>query len=258
MIDTHAHIYLEEFDGKIEQIMRNADEAGVNKILMPNIDVHSIGAMLKVEEFYPDKCHAMIGLHPCYVKEDYKDQLKVIEDWLSRRSFLAIGEIGTDLYWEKTYWNQQVEAFHIQCELALHYDLPIVVHCRESINETILMIEEYASRGLKGVFHCFTGDIAQAERITTQGFYLGIGGVSTFKNGGLDSVVPHLDKSKIILETDSPYLAPAPMRGRRNEPGFLIHICRKLSALLNIDMKGVDDLTTHNANRLFFPNLVFE
>ena len=255
MIDTHAHIYAEEFAGDIEEVMLNAKEVGVDKILMPNIDVHSIDSLLDLEKAYPGRCYAMMGLHPCYVKDDFRKQLEVVESWFSKRSFLAVGAIGTDLYWDKTYWDQQVEAFHFQCELALNYDLPVAIHCRDSIDETIAMVEEYAGKGLRGVFHCFTGTVEQAERISQQGFYLGIGGVSTFKNGGMDKVIPKLDRSRIILETDAPYLAPAPMRGKRNEPGFLVHIVKKLSEFLGISPQEVENLTTLNANELFFPNL---
>ncbi|MBC6410083.1 MAG: TatD family hydrolase [Ekhidna sp.] len=255
MIDTHAHIYSKEFEKDIEEVINHAVEIGVDKILMPNIDIDSIDPMLKLEENHAGTCYAMMGLHPCYVKDDYKERLKIVEEWFSKRDFLAVGEIGTDLYRDKTYRNQQVEAFHFQCELALKYALPIVIHCRESIDENIAMVEEYAGKGIKGVFHCFTGNIAQAERIIAQGFYLGIGGVSTFKNGGLDKVIPHLDKSKIVLETDAPYLAPTPKRGERNEPKLLTHICEKISAYLEMSFEEVDELTTRNAERLFFPEL---
>lgn len=253
MIDTHAHIYSEEFSGEIDLILENASAAGISKILMPNIDVSTIDSMIQLERAYPEQCYAMMGLHPCYVKEDFKEQLEVIEGWFRRRKFLAVGEIGTDLYWDKTYWKEQVEAFHFQCELALTYDLPVVIHCRDSIDENIALVEEYSSRSLRGVFHCFTGSLQQAEKILSQGFYLGIGGVATFKNGGLDKVIPHLDQNKIVLETDAPYLAPAPKRGKRNEPSYLSHICSKLSGYLQMSTEEIDQLTTLNAKKLFFP-----
>ena len=253
MIDTHAHIYAEEFEEDIEEVVNRATAIGIDKILMPNIDANSIDAMLRLEENYTGICYAMMGLHPCHVKSDYKEQLKVVEEWFAKRHFLAVGEIGTDLYWDKTYWNPQVEAFHFQCEIALKYDLPVAIHCRKSLDENIAMVEEYSGKGLKGVFHCFTGSIVQAERIVDQGFYLGLGGVSTFKNGGLDRIIPHLEKSKIVLETDAPYLAPTPKRGKRNEPKLLIHICEKIAEYLKMSVKEVDELTTGNAERLFFP-----
>jgi len=257
MIDTHAHIYYETFQEDIEEVIDRAAAVGVDKILMPNIDINSIDSMLQLEEDYAGTCYAMMGLHPCYVKDDYREQLKVVGEWFTKRGFLAVGEIGTDLYWDKTYRNQQVEAFHFQCEIALKYDLPIVVHCRESIDENIAMVEEYSGRGLKGVFHCFSGNIDQAEKIMSQGFYLGIGGISTFKNGGLDRVIPLLDKSKILLETDAPYLAPTPKRGKRNEPAFLAHICERIAAYLAMSFKEVGELTTENVERLFFPESTF-
>jgi len=258
MIDTHAHIYAEEFEADLLEVVQRAHEFGVEKILMPNIDVNSIEPMLRLEQEYPEVCYSMMGLHPCYVEEDYKEQLKIVEEWLSRRSFLAVGEIGTDLYWDRTYWSQQIEAFHIQCELALKYDLPIVIHCRESIDENISMVEEYAGKGLRGVFHCFTGSVEQGKRIIEQDFYIGLGGVSTFKKGGLDAVIPHLDTSKLLLETDSPYLSPSPHRGKRNEPSYLVHIRQKIAEYLNLSIEEVDNLTTENANKLFFPTLMLK
>lgn len=252
MIDTHAHIYASEFEGESKAIVDAALLAGVTKILMPNIDRHSIDPMLSLASAYPGICYPMMGLHPCYVKDDYQEQLSIISKAFSEHTFLAVGEIGTDLYWDKSHWDQQVEAFHYQCELALRHDLPIVIHCRESIDETIAMVASCSGRGLKGVFHCFTGSVDQAMQIAEEGFYLGLGGVSTFKNGGMDQVIPHLPKDRIVLETDAPYLAPAPMRGKRNEPAFLSHICRKVAEYLRLTTDEVTALTTANANRLFF------
>ncbi|MEQ9466673.1 MAG: TatD family hydrolase [Ekhidna sp.] len=253
MIDTHAHIYLEHFQEDMEEVIQRAMDAGVKKILLPNIDSTSIDSMLKLEEKYPGVCHAMMGLHPCSVKEDFKKELKLVEEWLEKRPFLAIGEMGTDLYWDKTFWEQQKEAFHFQCELALKHDLPIVIHCRETIDETIELVRNYEGRGLRGVFHCFTGTVEQARQITELNFYLGLGGVSTFKNGGMDQVIPHLDRSRIILETDSPYLTPAPHRGKRNEPAYVSLVADKVAEYLAITKEALDELTTANANALFFP-----
>lgn len=252
MIDSHAHIYLEDFEDDLEEVIQRAKEEGVEKILMPNIDSESVEAMLKVELKYPEICIPMMGLHPCSVSENYKDQLKLVEDWFKKRQFLAVGEIGTDLYWDKTFWPQQQEAFHFQCNLALEYNLPIVIHCRDSINETIRMVNEYHEKGLCGVFHCFNGSVEQAKEITEMGFYLGLGGVSTFKNGGMDQVIPFLDKTKIILETDSPYLTPAPYRGKRNEPAYVSLVAKKVSEYLNISIEAVIKLTVGNTKKLFF------
>lgn len=253
MIDTHAHIYLEHFSEDIDDVVKRATEAGVEKILLPNIDSSTIEPMLALESKYSEVCHSMIGLHPCSVKDDFEKELAHIEVWLTKHSFLAIGEIGTDLYWDKSYWNEQKQAFSYQCELALKYDLPIVIHCRESIEETIDLVSPFESRGLKGVFHCFTGSVEQARQITDLGFYLGLGGVSTFKNGGLDTVIPKLEPSKILLETDSPYLTPSPHRGKRNEPKYTVLVAEKISEYLSISREELDELTTKNANRLFFP-----
>ena len=252
MIDSHAHIYLDDFKDDLDQMIKRAKDAGVTKVLMPNIDKDSIDDMLQVEQDYPEICSAMIGLHPCSVKEDYKEQLALVETWLIKRKFLAVGEIGTDLYWDKSFWPQQQESFHFQCELALQHNLPIVIHCRESIDETIDMVAAYEDRGLRGVFHCFTGSVKQAEQITGLGFYLGIGGVSTFKNGGMDQVIPYLDKSKIILETDSPYLTPVPHRGKRNEPAYVSLVADKVGEYLQLARKEVIKLTVDNTHQLFF------
>ena len=253
MIDTHAHIYLEHFQNDLDDVIDRALKAGVKKILLPNIDRTSIDSMLKLEEQYPEVCYPMMGLHPCSVNEDFEKELQLVEDWFEKRSFLAVGEMGTDLYWDKTFWEQQKKAFHFQCELALTHDLPIVIHCRESIDETIDLVKKYQGRGLKGVFHCFTGTSDQGKLITDMGFFLGLGGVSTFKNGGMDHVIPHLDPSKIILETDSPYLTPTPHRGKRNEPAYVSLVADKVSDYLNITKEELDALTTANANELFFP-----
>ncbi len=253
MIDTHAHIYLPPFDKDIDQVIDHAINVGINKILLPNIDSTTIESMLKLEEKYPSICFPMIGLHPCSVSKDYEKELQLIEKWLSRRKFLAIGEIGTDLYWDKTFWNQQKEAFNFQCELALKYDYPIVIHCRETLEETIELVKKYSEKGLRGIFHCFTGSKDQAEKIIKMGFYIGIGGVSTFKNSHLDEIIPTLDKTKILLETDSPYLTPTPLRGKRNEPAYLKYIAQKLAKCLNLTLTEIDILTSSNTNALFFP-----
>ena len=252
MIDTHAHIYLEHFSEDVDEVIKRAIDKGIEKIFLPNIDSSTIEQMIELEDRYPDVCYAMIGLHPCSVKEDFHKELEIVEKWLDKRSFLAIGEMGTDLYWDKTFWNQQKEAFHFQSELAIKYNLPVVIHCRETIDETISLVAEYSGRGLRGVFHCFTGSVEQAQKITKLGFYLGLGGVSTFKNGGLDTVIPELDQSKIILETDSPYLTPTPYRGKRNEPAYTSLVADKVSEYLNMSLEAIDKLTTENANELFF------
>jgi len=192
-----------------------------------------------------------MGLHPCSVKKDFEKELYLVENWLSKRSFAAIGEMGTDLYWDKSFWEEQKEAFKIQVAWAKQYDLPIVIHCRESIEETITLIEELKSEKLRGVFHCFTGTAEQATRINKLGFYLGLGGVATFKNSGLDKVIPNLDLDYLILETDSPYLSPVPYRGKRNEPSYIPIIGEKIAQLMNKSVDEIQLATTNNALTLF-------
>ena len=251
MIDTHAHLFDEQFAADIDQEIEQCKALGINKILLPNIDSESIDPMLSLSDLYPDYCLPMIGLHPCSVFDDFQSQLKWVEDWLSKRKFWAIGEMGTDLYWDKSFWKQQQDAFKSQCELALSADLPIVIHCRETIDQTIEMVKPYASKGLKGVFHCFTGSVEQGKQIMDLGFYLGIGGVVTFKNGGLDRVLPEIGLEQLVLETDSPYLAPTPHRGKRNSPSFLPLICQKIANILEISVSEVSEKTDNNAQSLF-------
>lgn len=250
-IDTHAHIYLSEFDTDKEQMIGRCKEAGVKKVFMPNIDHTSIDAMMEWEITNDPLCIAMMGLHPCSVKKDFEKELYLAENWLSKRSFAAIGEMGTDLYWDKSFWEEQKEAFKIQVAWAKQYNLPIVIHCRESIEETITLIEELKSEKLRGVFHCFTGTAEQATRINKLGFYLGLGGVATFKNSGLDKVIPNLDLDYLILETDSPYLSPVPYRGKRNEPSYIPIIGEKIAQLMNKSVDEIQLATTNNALTLF-------
>ncbi|MFY0689432.1 MAG: TatD family hydrolase [Cyclobacteriaceae bacterium] len=251
LIDSHAHIFLEHFDDDLDAVVDEAQRSGVKKILLPNIDSTTIDSMLRVERLYPDLCHSMIGLHPCSVKENYEEELRIVEEWLEKRSFVAIGEIGTDLYWDKTYWPEQQKAFNAQCELALQYKLPVVIHCRESIDETIELVMPFAKQGLKGVFHCFTGTVEQGDQIRSLGFCLGIGGVATFKNGGMDKVLPKLGIDQLILETDSPYLTPSPYRGKRNVPGYTSLVCERVAELLDMQPDLVAEATTKNCQDLF-------
>jgi TatD DNase family protein len=193
----------------------------------------------------------MMGLHPCSVKKDFEKELYIVEDWLAKRKFKAIGEMGTDLYWDKTFWNEQLEAFRIQVDWAKKYSLPIVIHCRESLDQTIELVEQHSDGKLTGVFHCFTGTVEQAERIIKAGFYLGIGGVSTFKKGGMDVVIPDVDINHIVLETDSPYLAPVPHRGKRNEPAYIPLVAARIAELKKVSLEEVQKITTQNAAKLF-------
>ena len=248
LIDTHAHIYLPEFDNDRTFILEEAEKAGISRILLPAIDSGTHEAMLKTEEEYKS-CTAMMGLHPCSVKENYEEELVVIEEWLTKRKFIAIGEIGLDFYWDKTFTDQQYKAFHRQIELALQYSIPIVIHSRDAIDECIAVVEQYPT--LQGVFHCFSGDREQAERILKTSFYLGIGGVVTFKNAGLDKVVEHIGLERVVLETDAPYLAPVPYRGKRNLPGYTRLVAEKVATLKGLSVEEIAELTTENANKLF-------
>jgi TatD DNase family protein len=250
-IDTHAHIYLDEFQEDRDQMLQRADEKSVQRIYMPNVDHTSIDNMLHLESKYPGRCFPMMGLHPCYVKQDFQQELYLVEEWLSKKKFAAVGEIGTDLYWDKTFWEQQQEAFRTQVNWAKKYNLPVVIHCRESIDETISLVNELKDEKLTGIFHCFSGNASQARKIIEMNFYLGIGGVATFKKGGLDSVLPEVGLDKLVLETDSPYLAPVPFRGKRNEPSYIPLIAARVAEILNVPLDDVKKATTENALQIF-------
>lgn len=251
MTDSHAHIYLDKFKSDIDKILAKAFEENVNKIYMPNIDHTTIEGMLKLEEQYNGKCFSMMGLHPCSVNKDFEKELSVVEKWLFKRSFTAVGEIGIDLYWDKTYFEQQKEAFRIQTAWAKKLNLPIVIHTRNSMAETIELLEEVYEDGLTGVVHCFTGNLDDAKRIIKLGFKLGIGGVATFKNGGLDTVIPHIDLKHLLLETDSPYLSPKPHRGKRNEPSYIPIIAQRIADLKETTINEVEKVTDANATDFF-------
>jgi TatD DNase family protein len=207
--------------------------------------------MLEVEKAFPSHCFAMMGLHPCYVKENVHDELAMMEAWLTKRTFSAIGEIGLDYHWDKTYINEQKKAFRTQIEWSLQYNRPIVIHTREATKDTIEIVKEYAPKGVRGVFHCFSGSVETARQIIDLGFYLGIGGVLTYKNAGLQEVVQLIDLKHIVLETDAPYLSPVPHRGKRNESSYTLFIAEKLANLKGIDLTTVANITTENALKLF-------
>lgn len=251
LIDTHAHIYSTKFDSDRDQVVQDIREAGVERIYMPNVDVNTIESMLACEEKYPGLCIPMMGLHPCDVKEDFEDQLIVMEEWLNKRSFAAVGEIGLDLYWDKSFFEQQKKALRIQIGWAKAKNLPIVLHCRESMDETIAIVKEEHDGKLRGIFHCFNGNVSQARQIIELGFLLGIGGVATYKNGGLDLVIPEIGLENLVLETDAPYLAPVPYRGKRNSPAYLPFIAEKIGDYLEISKEMVALKTKENALNLF-------
>lgn len=248
LIDTHAHVYLPEFDSDRDLIMQRAAAEGVGTIFLPAIDSTTHKAMLATERDYP-VCRSMMGLHPCSVKEDYETELAVVAQYLQERPFIAVGEIGLDFYWDQTFTTQQYDAFRRQISLALQHNLPIVIHSRNATAECIDVAKEFP--GVRGVFHCFSGNEAQARALMDLGFYLGIGGVVTFKNSGLDKVVQAIGLSHLILETDAPYLAPVPYRGKRNEPGYTRLVAEKVSQLLGLSIDDVEKITTTNAKKLF-------
>jgi TatD DNase family protein len=250
MIETHAHIYDAQFADDRPQMLQRAWEAGIEQIWMPNCDQSTIEGMMELAEAYPGRCLPMMGLHPCYVTDKVDEQLRVVEDWLDRYPFLAIGEIGMDLYWDKTFREQQEEAFLVQCGLALRHNLWIDIHSRSAFWETVALIEKFADPALTGIFHCFVGTLDEANKAIELGFKLGIGGVATFKNGGLDQVLPHVDLEHLVLETDSPYLAPVPYRGKRNESSYLTLVAQRVADLKQVPVGEVIEVTTRTARAL--------
>lgn len=252
MIDTHSHIYSEDFDSDRTETVQRAKEAGVQHIILPNCDSSTLTPMLALEAEYPGYCHAAIGLHPTSIKEDYQDELALVKSELEKRSYIAVGEIGIDLYWDKTFLNEQVKAFQQQLDWALKYKLPVIIHVRDSFRETMNALEPYKNKALTGVFHSFTGTIEEArEIIAFGGFKLGINGIVTFKNSGLAAVVKQIELEHILLETDSPYLTPAPHRGKRNESAYVSIVCKKLAEVYNCSAEQIDNQTTQNALSLF-------
>ncbi len=249
--DTHCHLYSDEFTGDIDDIIKRAVAEGVTKFYLPAIDSQAIDAMICLEERFPGKCIAMMGLHPCYVKENYKEELQIVKDWLAKREFAAVGEIGLDYYWDKTFVTEQVMAFKTQIEWSIHYGLPISIHTRNAMQETINIVKEYVPKGVRGIFHCFSGSFDSAKEIIRAGFYLGIGGVLTYKNGGLAEVLENIDLKHLVLETDAPYLTPVPFRGKRNESSYLKYIITKLAAVKKCSVEEVAAITTANAEKIF-------
>mgnify|MGYP000851163647 CR=1 FL=1 len=250
-LDTHSHIYLDQFEGDEEAILTRAANVGVDTIMMPAIDSQTHEAMLKLEENTLVRCLSMIGLHPCSVNETVEKELSICENYLQSRKFWAIGETGLDFYWDLTFKTQQYQAFETQIEWSLSYDLPIVIHSRESTDACIEVVSAFRNRGLKGVFHCFGGTLEQANKILETGLYLGIGGVLTFKKSGLEDVVRQVPLDSIILETDAPYLAPVPFRGKRNEPAYIPYISQKLAEVKGTSIEQIAHITTKNAKELF-------
>ena len=250
-IDTHSHIYLSDFKEDISDVLDACLELGVKKILMPNIDMSSIDDMHSLENKFPNQCLSMMGLHPCYVKEDYKDQLNVIENWFGQRQYKGLGEIGIDMYWDKSTYDIQVDAFRKQCLWARELKIPVSIHSRDALDITIPIIEELQDGNLSGVFHCFNGTVDDGKRIADTGFYMGIGGVVTFKKAGVDKTVGELDLKNMVLETDAPYLSPTPNRGKRNVPNYIPIIAEKIAEVKEISLDEVAKTTTENAINIF-------
>lgn len=250
-IDTHAHLYVEEFEQDLDEVIERAINAGITSFFLPAISSEYTEKMYELEKRYPKNIHLMCGLHPCYVKENYKEELAKVEGQLQERSFAAIGEIGIDLYWDKSTLPQQVKAFEHQIQLAIAYDMPIVIHSRDSFNEIFEVLEQNRHPKLRGIFHCFSGTYEEAHRAIELGFMLGIGGVVTFKNGKIDQFIHRLPLSKLVLETDSPYLAPVPFRGKRNEPAYTELVIDKLASLFQTTKAHIVNQTTINAREIF-------
>ncbi|MDT8400664.1 MAG: TatD family hydrolase [Bacteroidales bacterium] len=251
LIDSHTHLYLPEFDYDRDEVIKRAVNQDVTKMLLPNIDRASLEPMLRMSVDYPGICFPMIGVHPTSIKEDFKEHLKAVHDNLHKYKFIAIGEIGIDLYWDKTYIREQEEAFREQIKIAGREKLPVVIHTRESHDLVLKLLDDANIPGLRGVFHAFTGDQRQAGEIIERGFLIGIGGILTFRNSSLDKTLEMIDPENIILETDSPFLAPVPKRGKRNESSYLRYIAEKLSEIKKLPLEEIAEISTSNCNNLF-------
>ena len=231
--------------------MKRAFDNGIERFYLPGIDSEVIESMIALENEYPGKCFCMMGLHPCSVNENFKEELKIVEEWFTKRKFAAVGEIGLDFYWDKTFTQQQFEAFHFQIELSFRYKLPIVIHTRNAMAETLEVVEGYKQKGLYGIFHCFGGNYEDATRAIDAGFLLGIGGVVTYKNGGLAEWLNKVPLEHIVLETDAPYLTPVPFRGKRNESSYLVYVAQKLAEIYKVSLDKIAEKTSANALKVF-------
>jgi len=251
IIDTHTHLYLKQFKDDIDKVIQRSIDKGINKFIFPAIDSTHFDDMHDLKNKYPGSIYLMSGLHPVDVKENFKEELEFVVNSLKSHSYVAIGEIGIDLYWDKTYLKQQQDAFEFQIRLAIKNDLPIVIHCREAFDEIFEILDKENCDKLRGVFHCFTGTLEQANRAIQLGFKLGIGGVVTFKNGGIDKFLNRIDLNHIVVETDSPYLAPVPYRGKRNESSYITYVIDKLSEIYGLPIKKIASVTTKNAEKVF-------
>ncbi|MEO6149222.1 MAG: TatD family hydrolase [Mucilaginibacter sp.] len=251
LTDTHTHLYYETDEAKLAALIQRCKMNKVDRLFLPNVDADSVPLVFGLTDSYPDMCYPMLGLHPCDVKVGWQDEWEKIKQLGGDRKIYAIGEIGIDLYWDKTFLAGQIEAFKLQINYAKQLDLPIVIHCRDAFDEVYSVLQQEADDKLRGIFHCFTGTAEQAEKVIELGFYLGIGGVVTYKNAGLDKVLPGIDIQHIVLETDSPYLTPVPHRGKPNESSYLLFVAQKVADLYGIGVDMVADITTRNSKSIF-------
>ena len=251
LTDTHSHLYDNKFAEDQKEVIERAFEEDVQRIFLPNVDQHTVKGMMDIVKQYPDKCFAMMGLHPCHVKADYKEELAVLKAHLDTDKFCAVGEIGMDLYWDKTFLEEQKDAFRTQIHWAKEKGLAIAIHCRDAFDEIFEILESERDEKLRGIFHCFTGSLEQAHQAINLNFYLGVGGVVTFKKAGLDKVIEQIDLKHLVIETDSPYLAPSPNRGKRNESSYLVHIAQKIADLHQVSIHAVAEITTENSKKIF-------
>lgn len=251
IIDSHSHIYSSEFKNEYSEIIERAKTAGVEKIILPNIDSSSINAMLRLSDEYPNYCLPLIGIHPTSVNEDYDKELEIIEYWLNKRSFFGIGEIGLDYYWDKTFKEEQIIVLETQLNWCLKHNLPAVLHIRDAFEDIFDIIEPFCKKGLTGVFHSFTGTLEEGQRAIDLGFLIGVNGLVTFKNAGIDKLIAQLPLEKLIVETDAPYLAPVPFRGKRNESAYVSYVVDKISDLKEVPVSKVSKITTANCKKLF-------
>ena len=251
LIDTHSHIYSTDFIHDLDEVIQRAYSNDVRKIILPNIDSSSVKNLLNLVDTYPHICIPLMGLHPTSVNHDYQEELQVVEYWLKKRKFYGIGEIGIDLYWDKSFLDEQIHAFRFQLELARQYQLPVVIHVRDSFDEVYTVLKDIKDNNLTGVFHSFTGTIEQANMVINLGFKIGVNGIITFKKSGLDEVIKQIDPSNLIIETDSPYLTPSPFRGKRNESSYLVYIAQKIADLHHMTVGDIAQVTTENARKLF-------
>lgn len=258
LVDTHCHLYDDSFESDTDAMIKRALDARVQKMVLPNIDIHSIDSMLSLSNRYPEYCFPLMGLHPCYVKEDYNNQLASVKQWLDQKNFYGIGEIGLDYYWDLTFREQQLKAFRVQLEWSMELELPVSIHSRESIQDCLDMVREVGNGKIRGVFHCFGGSVAQAREVMDLGMYLGIGGVVTYKKSDLGNLLKEIGLERVVLETDSPYLPPVPYRGKRNESFYLTCIAEKISQELGIPFEEVANITSENAVKVFKLDLDFK